>query len=624
MRNNIHNNLIRAGWLALIGMMLITVSCDQGKKVDDLFNYAKERSTDLRLSMYITAHTVQNLLADEAGRREAISIFRCNGITKAYIEVYRAGLVVDQKLLETVRDHFLANDIQVVGGIATVPGKDFGIRQEAQLGWFNWQNQKTQDDLEKVMRMSAAVFDEFIIDDFLCTADTSMESKQAKGDRTWSQYRMDLLSGLAEKLFIKPAREVNPDITMIIKYPQWYDRFHLFGYDVVREPAMFDKVWVGTESRGQYTQRYGFVQPYEGFINYRWLAGLSGSKISGAWFDHGDCDENDFIEQAYQSVLAGAKEIVLFNYYNFIAAHKGHHFLRRQFHQLADLANVVAANPVIGPVGYKPAHSDAGGDLYLLDFIGMFGVSLVPASTYPTDADVILLPTQAAADLNILEKVKLSLAAGKQMVFTTGFLSRAKEGEKLAALAGIKWPLKISVTNAKAIIENNVSENIEYGLDLETVPQLSTAKPLLVAKNGRDMVPFFMVNEIEDKRVYTLNTHTFSQADFDRVGEVLLCPKPLGLLEVPQSWANTIRMAFNRAFTIDLNAPTRVAFQSVGKAGWVVHNYNQEEVSVDFVVGGSTGQNLVNAFSGEKIDVLNGRIHLNLPARSRIWLKVAQ
>ena len=615
---------IKIMWIFLIGSLLFNFSCERADTIDDQFNYAKERSTDLRLSMYITAHTVQNLLADEAGRREAISIFRCNGITKAYIEVYRAGLVLDQKLLETVRDHFRANDIQVVGGIATVPGKDFGVRQEAQLGWFNWQNQKTQDDLEKVMRMSAAVFDEFIIDDFLCTADTSQESKQARGDRTWSQYRMDLLSGLAEKLFIKPAREVNPDITMIIKYPQWYDRFHLFGYDVVREPAMFDKVWVGTESRGQYTQRYGFVQPYEGFVNYRWLAGLSGGKISGAWFDHGDCDENDFIEQAYQSVLAGAREIVLFNYYNFISAHKGHHFLRRQFHHLADLAKAVAVNPVSGPVGYKPANSDAGGDLYLLDFIGMFGVSLVPASTYPADADVIFLPTQAAADIHILEKVKQSLAAGKRLVFTTGFLATAKDGDKLAALAGIKWPLEISVSNAETILENNISEKIKHGLDLETVPRPNTAQPLLIAKNGRNHVPFFMVNDVNGNKVYTLNSHTFSQADFDRVGEVLLCPKPLGLLEVPQSWANTIRTAFNQPLAIDLNAPARVAFQSIGKSGWVVHNYNQEEVSVDFRVDGLTSQPLINGFSGEKVEVLNGRIHLNLAARSRIWIRVGQ
>ena len=289
---------------SVIFLLTALLACmPQTEEIDDLFTYAQERITDLRFSSYITAHSIRDHLSTMEGRREALSLFRCNGITKAYVEVYRGGLTIDKQVLIDVKEFFEKNNIDVVGGIATVPGKDFGVRQEAPLGWFNWQNQKTQDDLKEVMLMSAEVFDEFIIDDFLCTGDTSAESKSAKGDRSWSQYRMDLLSDLSSKLFIDPAKQVNQNITMIIKYPQWYDRFHLFGYDVVREPAVFDKVWVGTESRGQYTQRYGFVQPYEGFVNFRWLASLSQGKISGAWFDHGDCDADDFIEQAYQSVI---------------------------------------------------------------------------------------------------------------------------------------------------------------------------------------------------------------------------------------------------------------------------------------------------------------------------------
>ncbi len=519
----------------LVIFSIIYFSCaDTAKEIDDVFNYAQKRKADLRLSSYITAHSVQNLLSTEEGRREALSLFRCNGITKAYVEVYRGGLTVEKKVLEEARDFFLKNNIDVVGGIATVPGKNFGVRQEAKLGWFNWQNQKTQDDLKEVMIMAAGVFDEFIIDDFFCSGDTSAESKAAKGDRSWSEYRMELLSDLATKLFIDPAREVNPNITMIIKYPQWYDRFHMFGYDVLRAPALFDKVWVGTESRGQYTQRYGFVQPYEGFVNFRWLASLSQGKISGAWFDHGDCDADDFIEQAYQSVLAGAKEIVIFHYGMLVKGHPGHHLVRTQFHQLADLAAAVAKNPVEGVTGYKPAHSDAGGDLYIMDFIGMFGVPLVPVSTYPAESKVIFLPTQAATDLDILSKIEQSLAKKATFIFTAGFLANAENGEKLAEMAGIKWPVKISPVTAKYIINDGKSEKIKHGLDLESKIGTTKAKVLLSAKAGSASYPFLTENNFNGTKIFTLNTHTFSQADFDRVGEVLLCPKPLGLLEVPQ------------------------------------------------------------------------------------------
>ncbi len=586
--------------------------------VNDQFSYAQGRKDDLQLSIYITAHAVKNLLSDEAGRREAISIFRCNGITKAYIEVYRGGLVIETKLLQDVRDLFEKHQIEVVGGIATVPGENFGVRQEAQLGWFNWQNPKTQADLKEVMMMSADVFDKFIIDDFLCTADTSMESKAAKGDRSWSQYRRDLLNEISESVFIGPAKSINPDITLIIKYPQWYDRFHLFGYDVENETALYDKVYVGTESRGQYTQRFGFVQPYESFVSYKWMKSLAGKKMSGAWFDHGDCDENDFIEQAWQSVLAGAQELIFFNYFDFVNGHKGHHLMRTQFTQLADLARKVATEPVKGVMAYKPANSNAFGDLYIMDFIGMLGVPLIPVSQYPENASVIFLPTQAAADTGILAKIEKSIAGKATLIFTTGFLAHARGGERLAEIAGISWPLVSSPLTADQIVVEGEAETIKYGLNLESDIQLTDGVAKLVARDNSDDITFLVARE----NIFTLNTHTFSQADFDKVGEVLLCPRPLGLLEIPQTWANTLRDAFIAPFGFDFNAPVRVTLQPYGDSGWVIHNYNRESVHIEFGADGIRNGIIEDKFSGKQVKVHEGQINMNIPSRSRLWLEI--
>ena len=607
--------------LSLIALISNISIAQSSQKIDDQFNYAKSRTSDLRLSIYITAHAINNLLATEAGMREAISLFRTTGATKAYVEVYRGGLVIEKSLLEKVRDKFIENGIEVVGGIATVPGLDFGVKQEGQLGWFNWQNQKTQDDLKEVMKMAAGVFDEFIIDDFLCTADTSDESKIAKGDRSWSQYRRDLLTQLSKEIFIEPAKKVNPNIKMIIKYPQWYDRFHLFGYDLSTEPELFDKVWVGTESRGQYTQRYGYVQPYEGFVNYRWIKDIVGNKIGGAWFDHGDCDQNDFIEQAYQSVLAGAKEIILFNYFDFVNGHKGHHLLRYQFEQLADLAKSVAENSVVGVAAYKPINSDAGGDLYIMDFIGTLGIPLVPVHQYPTDAKVIFLPTQAAADVEILSKVKNSIAKGATVIFTTGFLANAVWGKELADIAGVKYPVVVNPIKATHVVENNKYVKVEHGLDLESKVSTTHGKEILTAA-GRDRIPFFIRSYKDGGMIYTINTHTFSQKDFDKVGEVLLCPKPLGLLEVPESWVNTIRKAFTMNLYFQLDAPTRIVMQPLGNSGWVFHNYNKTKETFTFTSDEIKNAKLVNGFTGEVVEHQNDKLELTLEPRSRIWIKV--
>lgn len=621
-KNNIYTRFLAVPiWILLFSVFLFSLSllsCNgTGEASDDQFSYAQERKDDLQLSIYITAHAVKDLLSDEAGKREAISIFRLNGITKAYIEVYRSGLVLEQSLLEEVRDLFELNNIEVVGGIATVPGGDFGVRQEAQLGWFNWQNPKTQADLKDVMRMSAEVFDQFIIDDFLCTADTSEESKAAKGDRSWSQYRRDLLVELSESVFIDPARAVNPDIQMIIKYPQWYDRFHLFGYDVPRKNALYDGVCVGTESRGQYTQRFGFVQPYESFISYKWMQSLAGEKLSGAWFDHGDCDANDFIEQAWQSVLAGARELIFFNYFDFVNGHRGHHLLRRQFSQLADLAEKLARDPVRGVMAYKPANSHAHGDLYIMDFMGMLGIPLIPTSTYPEDTRVIFLPTQAATDHDILSKIEKSLASNARLIFTTGFLSHARDGERLAEIAGINWPLDPSPMNAEQILVEGKADSILYGLDLEADIQLAGGKTMLMARDKTGDIPFLVAG----KNTYTLNVHTFSQADFDQVGEVLLCPRPLGLLEIPRSWATTLRGAFLSPLDLRLNAPSRVSLQVLGKKGWMIHNYRREAVSIELGAADLENQVYEDKISGRQHQVAEGLIRLELAPRSRIWLE---
>jgi len=614
--------LLRAFFVLITFSILLNLSCTpQKEKVNDQFTYAKTRVDDLQFSIYITAHAVRDLLADETGRREALSIFRCNGITKAYVEVYRGGLTIEATLLEEVKAFFLTNNIEVVGGIATVPGGDFGVKQEGPLGWFNWQHQKTQEDLKAVMRMAAGVFDEFIVDDFLCTSDTSLISKAAKGDRSWSQYRMDLLTELATEIFIKPAKEVNPDITMIIKYPQWYDRFHLFGYDVENFPKLFDKVWVGTESRGQYTQRFGFVQPYEGFVSYRWMNELAGEKMSGAWFDHGDCDANDFIEQAWQTVLAGAKEIVFFNYYDYVNGHAAHHLVRKQFEQLANLAKYVAENPVKGVAAYKPQHSDAGGDLYLMDFIGTLGIPLVPHFKYPENAKVIFLPTQAAKDSDILSKIEKSLTKNATIVFTTGFLANASNGKQIAELAGIEYPFEVTPIKAEKVILEGVAQEIKFGLDLEGMPVLTTGKSLLNAVFNSEEIPFFIKYKQESGTVFTLNSHTFSQADFDAVGEVLLCPKQLGLLEIPDAWANTIRNEINKSLNFQLNAPTRVVVQPIGDSAWMFHNYNQSKKDIVFIQNNLSETRLINGFTGEVLSTNGDTLKLSLQPRSRVWVK---
>ena len=602
-------NVLGLGW---IGVLFVAVGPP----------WAMAQDAPLRFSVYATSGSVHRMASEESERQRALDVFTRLGVDGIYIEVYRGGDIVSPEELVFLRDFFAAQGMRVVGGIATVPGGDFGVEADVGLHWFNFQNAKTRRDLEGVMRASAPIFDTFIVDDFLCSGDRSAESDAARGARSWGDYRRDMMTTVASETILRPAREANPDITMIVKFPQWYDRFHLFGYDVTRMPQLFDRVWVGTETRGARTQRYGFVQPYEGFVNYRWIRALSGNKIGGAWFDHGDCGPHDFIEQAWQSVLAGAPEIVFFCYGDIAGGHPDHERLREAAPDLQRLAQAVRETPVTGIPAYKPPHSDAGGDLYVMDFTGMLGVPLVPTPVFPEGSPRVFLPTQAAADPDVAGKI--TAAEGPEtLVMTAGFLAALNDDATVLEWAGVGKPSAGAPLDASAIIADGRETPIAPALRLAGNLEVNGATVLLEAVAGEQRVPYLTVHECGGRRVVVFNNHTFSQADFDAVGEVLLAPRDLGMLELPQAWVDTLRRELSGWAGNDfpdgavLSAPARVTFQPVG-AGWFVQNYHDEDTAVHLSFPRELA--LQDGFTGASAGSPGAEYEHVLPPRSRLWL----
>lgn len=606
----------------------------------------RENPAGLSLASYVTAHQVERLAADPNERARAELAIQRMRITKLYLEVYRSGLVVPPEHLVAVRDWIQARGLDVVGGIATVPGGNFGVRQEGPLGWFNWQHRKTQQDLEQVMRGAAGLFDTFIVDDFLCTGDVSMLSRTAKGDRSWGEYRRALLTELAQSLFVKPAKEVNPDITMIVKYPQWYDRFHLFGYDTATLPTLFDQVWVGTETRGRTTQRFGFVQPYEGFVNYRWLAGISGDKIGGAWFDHGDCGDHDFLDQAYMSVLAGARELVLFNFSNILAGHPDHARMRAQYDRLVRLAAFIHQHPVTGIPAYKPLNSDPGGDMYIMDFLGMLGIPIIPVHTFPAQASQLFLPAQAAADPDLLGHIRRARQRGAHIVVTTGLLLASAHRDELLHMLDIHSPIESQParatlmhfsSQAQAYQTTKVVVDIEAPIEAPTGPQ-----DIVCSVDGKQVFLLRTTRNATHGGMALLNTHTFNQADFDAVGEVLLCPRRLGLLDLPESSLSRLRQAFRGTGSTGRNlmglqnpdlpgltGPGGVTLHpfSSDKTPCFIQNFNAQAVDVVVTIAvqpGATSE-FRDLLAGQPIRTRVSGNHAELafriPPRDRVWLQ---
>ena len=57
------------------------------------------------------------------------------------------------------------------------------------------------------------------------------------------------MTEVAENLVIKPAKKVNPNCRIIIKYPNWYEAFQETGYNTETQPPLFDGVYTVTETR---------------------------------------------------------------------------------------------------------------------------------------------------------------------------------------------------------------------------------------------------------------------------------------------------------------------------------------------------------------------------------------
>lgn len=608
-------------------LVILEASCLAGIAPQTQLEKARSRTSILRFGCYATSQQVEQLATDEGYRARAWDAIQRMGITKLYLEVYRGGHVVPYQQLTFARDWSKQRDLDVVGGIATVPGGDIGVRQKGPLGWFNWQNDKTQRDLEKIVRMAAPIFDTFIVDDFLCTGDVSEESKLAKGDRSWGEYRRVLLAGLARSVFVDPAKQVNPGITMIVKYPQWYDRFHLFGYDTQTLPRIFDRVWVGTETRGRNTQRFGFVQPYEGFVNYRWLAGIAGDRIGGAWFDHGDCAEHDFLDQAYMSVLAGAPELVFFNLGDIVRGHPDHEKVVAESDRLANLAAFVRTHPVVGVPAYKPPNSDPGGDMYLMDFLGMLGIPLVPVHRFPEAAPVVLLPAQAAADPNLLHHVKKAMAKGTHIIVTSSLLIALPQGGELARMVGVDPKIQSSPTRASC-----TTEATEVLIDLESPIEAAARSGDVVCTAAGKTLLLLRTVSTPGGSISLLNTHTYSQADFDAVGEVLLCPRPLGLLSMKGPPLAALRSAFRGAAGPVFAGPSCVTFHpfsTSGNTSFVVQNFNDTDVTISVAIPVETPgpRRFADRFSGKPIaSSVTGSdtelvLSVPLAARGRVWVQ---
>jgi hypothetical protein len=360
-------------------------------------------------------------------------------------------------------------------------------------------DQPTQARLQSIFEYAAGLFDEIMIDDFFfcdCTCPDCDAAREARrvtvGEKnypvegtTWSDYHRALMLHVSQDRVLSAAKRVNPKVQLIIKYPQWYDMYQERGYDVAAQTAAFERIWVGTETR-DYTNElhWGGTVQYEGYFLMRWLGGVGGQKCGGGWYDTLGTTPPYYIEQARQTILAGARESLLFCYGSLNPeAHSSFpssipwptptgqadiSALRTNLPELLAVARNVQSRQPIGIAIYKPVNSPGGPDMRIYDYLGMIGLPLVPCHQFPTNAPVAIFSLQSCADTNLATELNTYLKAGRKALLT----------DALAEI--ISTNANLQATNARVV---NLPRPLDYLLIQKQATLDDFRAPLLDALN---------------------------------------------------------------------------------------------------------------------------------------------
>jgi hypothetical protein len=406
--------------LALANSLRSMPAFGQGNNSITLWDLAKLNKKVLKLSIWFLAQDVERLLSTPASLNKAISWCKEQGATKVYFEAYGRGLYVKRDVLVNAKKKFLSAGFEVQGGLQTVNGPDNFEKPHC------FTNVADQEELQRIFEYAASIFDEIIIDDWFFTNCNDEESIKARGNRSWAEYNNDMMVKMSRERVMAPAHKINPNVKIIIKFPQWNEGFQSRGYDVVREPKIFDEIWAGTEAREfDPNSSAGYEAPYNAYFNMRWLATFG--SVGGGWFDPGGerTKVSTYIEQARHTVLGDAKEMILCWYTDTFPVDK-FDALRKEMPGLIKLADIVRGMPIKGVQMLKPGNSDAFEDEWICSFMGSLGLPFVPANTVNEQAAAAFFSIHALKDPGFVEKLARMAEKGTPIVITDGLAKRLK------------------------------------------------------------------------------------------------------------------------------------------------------------------------------------------------------
>ena len=569
---------------------------------------AQPKHKNFTVSVYVRAYEVEKMKDTQWLESTWKTISSQLDVDKIYLETHRDMLLIDDATLEKAKKFFQKQGLEVAGGIT------YTISEPNDFETFSYSDPKDRAWVQKVAETTARHFDELLLDDFFFTSSKKDVEIAAKGNRSWTEYRLERMNEAGRNLVVGPAKAVNPKVKCIIKYPNWYDDFQGLGFNLEWGPQIFDGVWTGTETRDPAGNQH--LQNYLSYNIMRYFENISGGRNGGGWVDSGGIymSMDRYAEQLFLTAIAKGRDVMLFAYNQLLDVKLNPMFrapwqdqgtswsydeMTAPFKKgketvtpttMARIADIVLrkADDLCGklgtPVGihsYKVYHQP--GEEFLQNYLGMIGLPMDMYPAFPEGRKTVLLTEQAAADPALTEKIDRQLKAGGDVFITTGLLKAVPE--KIAPICELRCD------DLKAIV-NDFGRYGKSEKDI-LIPQVRywTNDSWEVVSAGRPLTGGVSGWPILHRCIYSQGTLY-----------VLTIPDDFGnLYDYPEGALNEIRRRMSRDMDLYLEGPAKVSLFLYDNKTVIVENFNDNPVNVKLV--GTTGlKKLTDLETGETID----------------------
>jgi len=357
------------------------------------------------VALYVEIQDMRHMASNPQWMEESWNLISHSmKVEKVWLETYRAGEQTPEADVRKVKAFFAGKGIKTSGGMMAYVG-----RPGDGLTGFCYSNPDDRERFRKLVAFTAGLFDEMIFDDLFIFDCRCELCQKAKGDLSWTEYRLKVMKEVGENLVVKNAKSVNPKINLIIKPPNWYEQYQFSGYNLEAQSKAFDMIYAGTETRDP-ENTVMHLQPYQSYGIMRYFEHIKPGKFGGGWVDPGARQTlNRYTEQLEDTLFAKPREITLWSYGNALEA-------LRKADGTTEITSILYADAgdtfqkldsFLGKLGqpygvasYKPYHSS--GEMYLHNYIGMIGVPMDLYPEFPDDRGTIFLTESAKFDPDLV------------------------------------------------------------------------------------------------------------------------------------------------------------------------------------------------------------------------------